>query len=170
MGPWLVGRDFNMIAHNGENTGRNTHDRDISDFTVMMMDCGLTDARYSRTSVGSSLACRPVRLGIIPRLVFNEEYLQLNRTPTLTEIIKPSKAILKKLEGIFASSFGTLETMHTDYIGRDGKTFVFLLRRVDLGFRRLQDVVDIFSAIIMGSVFTEYVLSGYIPVTSYYSL
>ncbi|KAL2512750.1 Uncharacterized protein Adt_18350 [Abeliophyllum distichum] len=44
---WLVGRDFNVIAHNGERTGRNTHDWDNSDFADMM-DCGLTDAGYSK--------------------------------------------------------------------------------------------------------------------------
>ncbi|KAL2500199.1 Uncharacterized protein Adt_25749 [Abeliophyllum distichum] len=46
-GPWMVGRDFNVIAHNGERTGHNTRDRGTSDFADMMMDCGLTDAGYS---------------------------------------------------------------------------------------------------------------------------
>ncbi|KAL2498966.1 Uncharacterized protein Adt_24516 [Abeliophyllum distichum] len=43
-GSWLVGGDFNVIAHNGERTGMNIRDRGTSDFAVMMMDCGLTDA------------------------------------------------------------------------------------------------------------------------------
>ncbi|KAL2506264.1 Uncharacterized protein Adt_21885 [Abeliophyllum distichum] len=43
-GPWMVGGDFNVIAHNGERTGHNTRDRGTSDFADMMMDCGLTDA------------------------------------------------------------------------------------------------------------------------------
>ncbi|KAL2513400.1 Uncharacterized protein Adt_19000 [Abeliophyllum distichum] len=46
-GPWMVGGDFNVIAHNGERTGHNTRDRGTSDFADMMMDCGLTDAGYS---------------------------------------------------------------------------------------------------------------------------
>ncbi|KAL2505033.1 Uncharacterized protein Adt_20654 [Abeliophyllum distichum] len=46
-GPWMVGGDFNVIAHNGERTGHNTRDRGTSDFVDMMMDCGLTDAGYS---------------------------------------------------------------------------------------------------------------------------
>ncbi|KAL2531763.1 Reverse transcriptase domain-containing protein [Abeliophyllum distichum] len=46
-GPWLVGRDFNVIAHNGERTGINTRDKGISDFTDMMKNCGLTAAGYS---------------------------------------------------------------------------------------------------------------------------
>ncbi|KAL2491396.1 Uncharacterized protein Adt_27024 [Abeliophyllum distichum] len=46
-GPWMVGGDFNVIAHNGERTVHNTRDRGTSDFADMMMDCGLTDAGYS---------------------------------------------------------------------------------------------------------------------------
>ncbi|KAL2453214.1 Pol polyprotein [Abeliophyllum distichum] len=46
-GLWMVGGNFNVIAHNGERTGHNTRDRGTSDFADMMMDCGLTDAGYS---------------------------------------------------------------------------------------------------------------------------
>ncbi|KAL2532641.1 Uncharacterized protein Adt_05992 [Abeliophyllum distichum] len=46
-GPWMVGGDFNVIAHNGERTGHNTRDRGTTDFADLMMDCGLTDAGYS---------------------------------------------------------------------------------------------------------------------------
>ncbi|KAL2492059.1 Endonuclease/exonuclease/phosphatase superfamily [Abeliophyllum distichum] len=46
-GPWIVGGDFNMIAHNGERTGRNTRDRSNLVFTDMIMDCSLTYVGYS---------------------------------------------------------------------------------------------------------------------------
>ncbi|KAL2517569.1 Reverse transcriptase domain-containing protein [Abeliophyllum distichum] len=161
-GPWVVGGDFNVIAHNGEGTSRNTRDRDSSDFADMMMDCGLTDAGYSRSQYtwtngrrirdaecrvdeaeldhdrdpspshrdtlyqaqGRRIRARirsitsssgevfesfetiqpsavsffqellsappqpvdPIRPGIIPRLVFDEDNLQFNQTPTLTEV------------------------------------------------------------------------------------
>ncbi|KAL2497861.1 Uncharacterized protein Adt_23411 [Abeliophyllum distichum] len=55
-GPWMVGGDFNVIAHNGERIGHNTRDRGTSDFVDMMMDCGLTDA-----AVGSSCSHFSVR-------------------------------------------------------------------------------------------------------------
>ncbi|KAL2471707.1 RNase H domain-containing protein [Abeliophyllum distichum] len=61
---WLVEGDFNVIAHNGERTGKNIRDRGTSKFADMMMDCGLTDAG----------------------LVSDEDNLQLNQTPTLTEV------------------------------------------------------------------------------------
>ncbi|KAL2526562.1 RNase H domain-containing protein [Abeliophyllum distichum] len=64
-GSWLVGGDFNVIAHNGERTGRNTHDRGTSDFAVMMMDCSLTDADHSplliQWSFDDDLGPRPFR-------------------------------------------------------------------------------------------------------------
>ncbi|KAL2543247.1 Uncharacterized protein Adt_04225 [Abeliophyllum distichum] len=37
-GPWLGGRDFKVIAHNGKRTSRNTRDSDTSNFAYMMMD------------------------------------------------------------------------------------------------------------------------------------
>ncbi|KAL2465834.1 RNase H domain-containing protein [Abeliophyllum distichum] len=46
-GPWLVGGDFNVIAHDGERTGVSTRDRGKTDFCDMMMECGLTDAGFS---------------------------------------------------------------------------------------------------------------------------
>ncbi|KAL2491487.1 Endonuclease/exonuclease/phosphatase superfamily [Abeliophyllum distichum] len=44
-GPWLVGGDFNVIAHDGEWTGVNTYDREKTNFCDMM-ECGLTDAGF----------------------------------------------------------------------------------------------------------------------------
>ncbi|KAL2518714.1 DNAse I-like superfamily protein [Abeliophyllum distichum] len=46
-GLWLVGGDFNVIAYNGESTGRNTRDSGTSNFADVMKNCGLTDAGYS---------------------------------------------------------------------------------------------------------------------------
>ncbi|KAL2471459.1 Uncharacterized protein Adt_39595 [Abeliophyllum distichum] len=64
-GPWMVGGDFNVIAHNGERTGHNTRDRGTSDFADMMMDCGLTDADHSplliQWSSDDDLGPRPFR-------------------------------------------------------------------------------------------------------------
>ncbi|XP_022858402.1 uncharacterized protein LOC111379277 [Olea europaea var. sylvestris] len=47
--PWLVGGDFNVITHDGERTGHNTHNRGTIAFSDMMLDCGLEDAAYSET-------------------------------------------------------------------------------------------------------------------------
>ncbi|XP_022853606.1 uncharacterized protein LOC111375048 [Olea europaea var. sylvestris] len=44
--PWIVGGDFNVITHDGERTGHNTHDRDTTAFSNMMLDSGLEDAGF----------------------------------------------------------------------------------------------------------------------------
>ncbi|XP_022863529.1 uncharacterized protein LOC111383642 [Olea europaea var. sylvestris] len=44
--PWLVGRDFNVITHDGERTGHKTRDRGTTTFSDMMLDYGLEDTDF----------------------------------------------------------------------------------------------------------------------------
>lgn len=47
--PWLVGGNFNVIAHESDRTGRSTRDRGSITFFDMMLYCGLENAGFCRS-------------------------------------------------------------------------------------------------------------------------
>ncbi|XP_022866287.1 uncharacterized protein LOC111386089, partial [Olea europaea var. sylvestris] len=69
--PWLVGRDFNIITHDGKCTSHDTRDRGTIAFSDMMLDYGYEDAgffgnRYTwsngRWSPDDDFGLRPFRI------------------------------------------------------------------------------------------------------------
>ncbi|KAL2519776.1 Reverse transcriptase domain-containing protein [Abeliophyllum distichum] len=168
-GPWMVGEDFNVIAHNGERTGRNTRDRECrvdeaesafdSDPTPAHRDplhqaeAGLNqtlsiEEAFWKQKAGARLELLstapqpvdPIRPDIIPRMVSDEDNLQLNRTPTLAELISAPQSGFIPGRLIGDNILLTQELLHTlDTKVRGGNVILKLdmakaYDRLDWGF------------------------------------
>ncbi|KAL2526399.1 Uncharacterized protein Adt_11453 [Abeliophyllum distichum] len=154
--PWLVGGDFNVIAHNGERIGRNTRDKGTSNFVDIMMDCGLTDVGYSGTS--SEVFESPETIQPSAVSFFQELLSALPQLVDLFDLVLYLDWCLMKT---ICSLIGLLLWLRCENL------FLVLIQTVSLGqmgfhltfFKSVRDIAleDVFQAVL------EFIVGGHLP-------